>query len=528
MQKAFQFALLILFSHQVGFANRQFECSVTPIQSKIGFQKFVDQLNKDLFSRIERDSSIKLLPQSKADERLQMQALLRRDLRFPEKEAVFVTFIHPNQSTSLLTLLYKPSDRTKNTQALVQQLGSTLIRQLKASSIPSLQQNLSSDMNHNIFHIDVKDSHLKVELIGKQTEQKQKWQEKVSSIKEKHVPIAEKKQPKEHKVLLDLMDQPKPPVINPEKIEPEPPKRPAVPLHPYAKEDKTVRPEYFAKYPRLQNGGLAALILTPQLNEMELVQNQRFGFSTSTSITFENFENTIGTSTYRFDGRFQQQRLAVATRLWTKLLLSLESAFGVRDSDVQFDALHPSAAGGTTFLPANSLDYGFTDTTISLSYRAPTTSFSLRPVIKIKVPTGSEQDLLGSGHLDYSAGITANIPFDVWSWGLALHLIIPGNIGNFDPAQGDLPAANSLSLQTGFSRTLQYYGPLDLAFSYHYMQNPLRELSSMPETEEDIHNIGILLERQLKNDWTFQTQASAGLSPSAANASLSIGFDYQH
>jgi hypothetical protein len=528
MQKAFTLALFILWVHGFASANRQFECYVSPIQSKIGFQDFTQALNQNLFSIIESDASIKLLQESNSNDILKMQTLLRKDLRFPEKEAVFVTFIHPDQKTSFLTLLYKPENRRKNQQDLIQQLGKALVRQLKAESIPNLQSNLASDMNHNIFHIDVQASQLKVELIGKQTEQKYKWEEKVETLKQKRLPVAEKKQPKENKVILGMKNQSKPPVINPEKVEPEPTKRPPIPLDPFAAKNKAAHPDYLLKYPRLQNGGLAALIITPQLNEIEMKGNERFAFSTSTSVTFENFENTVGTTTYKFDGRFQQQHFSIAARLWSNMLISLDSAYGVRDSDVQFDALHPSAAGGTTFLTSNSLDYGLTDTTISLSYKAPIQSFSLRPVIKIKAPTGSETDLLGSGHLDYSAGVMANVPFKVWTWGLALHLIIPGNIGNFDPAQGDLPAANSISFQTGFARSFQYYGPLDFAISYHFMQNPLRELSSMPETEEDIHNIGILLERQLKNDWTFQTQASAGLSPSAANASISIGFDYQH
>lgn len=528
MKKAFCFVLFSLSILHCTFANRQFECYVAPVQSKIGFQKFVNSLNEELFSKIKSDASIKLLDQPKDTGLLQMQLVLRKDLRFPEKEAVFVTFTNPNQQTSLLTLLYKPQDRQQKAKRLIDQLSQTLVRQLKAESIPNLRTNLSEDMNHNIFHIDVQSNQLKVELIGKQTQQKQQWEDKVEATKEKQLPVAQKKQPKENKVLLDLMEQPKPPVIDPAKVEPEPAKAPPLPLDPFAAENKKSGPEYLVKYPRLQNGGLAALIVTPQLNELELKGNQRFGFSTYTSLTFENFENTIGTATYKFDGRFQQQRLAAAARLWSNMLLGVETAYGVRDSDVQFDALHPSAAGGTTFLPANSLDYGFTDTTLSLSYKTGIKSFSLRPVLKLKVPTGSEKDLLGSGHVDYSAGVMVNLPFKVWTWGMALHLIIPGDIGNFDPAQGDLPAANSVSFQTGFARTLDYYGPLDVAFSYHFMQNPLRELSSMPETEEDIHNIGLLLERQLKNDWTFQTQASAGLSPSAANASISIGFDYKH
>jgi len=528
MKPASLFFFIVLSLSPCLQAERQIEFKLIPVSSKTGHADFAAALQQQLSTDIHSDHQLKLLNTSTATRHFELQVILRKDLRYPDALALFLTITHPDEKISYRTLLFNPEDIQRQHDVLVSQLCYHALRHFKSETLTELSSAKQTDMTDQVYTINLDAQKLDIELLGK-TAIAPTWKQQALNSQAKQLPLAAKKQPEKGKVLLDFMQQPTPAERDPTKQEPEPPKAEPIALNPYKNPSKHAsQPHHLFKFPRLQNGGLAALVLTPQLHELENKPGQRYSFETWSAITFENFENTTGTSTYKFDGSFLQQRFQVSTLLWQHINVALDSGLGLRDSDVQFDALHPSAAGGTTFIPSNSLDGGLLDSTFTLSWRTPIKSFSLRPVLKIKLPTGSEKNLLGSGHSDLSAGLMANIPLQAWTLGLAFHLIAPGEIGNFDPNQGDLPTQGASSIQIGLGRTLDYYGPLAFSVAYQYMQNPLRKLSSMPETAEDLHYLALLFERQLKSNWSVQTQASAGMSPSSANATLSVGLNYHH
>lgn len=531
MKKTLIIAILCISFIQQAIAERQINCYLVPTTSKIGYKEFTAALHRALTSKMDHDPSFVLVPKSKSKNNFSLEAILKKDVRYPEKHSIFTTITLPNGEYIQQTHLFDPYQRESRPTALINQLVSIMVTQLKAEAKINSSPKLAADMSKNINKVQTKKIQekkepLDVELMGKKAAP-QNWKKAKEETYSNTLPIAKKKQKKESRVVMDLMNLPKPTTVDPEKYEPEPAKPKTHPLNPYLNA-KDKAPEYLFPFPRLQNGGLAALILTPQLTELETKPGEVFSFATWSSITFENFDNQIGTSVYQFKGQYLQQKISLSTLLWQNINLNLETGYGMRDADIKFDALHATAAGGTTFLPTRTLDHGITDSTISLSWRTAIQKISLRPVIKVKLPTGSEDDLLSSGDTDFSVGLSANIPLNEWTLGLAVHMIAAGDLGTFDPAQGDLPATNYVSFQTALGRRLDYHGPLDFSMAYQFMQNPLRELSTMPETEEDIHYVAFLLNKPLQNNWTIETQASFGLSPSSASSTLSLGFNYSH
>jgi len=269
--------------------------------------------------------------------------------------------------------------------------------------------------------------------------------------------------------------------------------------------------------------------MAPSLGRLETDPRDVFSVSTSFSWVREKFSGRqsplVGIN---WEGEMLRQHISVSTRLWRHLNLSLDTGYGVRNSDhVTLELNHPTALGGTTFLAKRSLDPGLLDSTLTLTLVHDMRRFLFRPFIHVKLPTGDKDSLLGSGSRDAGAG--ASIEWTQYNWHLKglLSLTSPGDLDIFASGQGSVATSSYITASLGAGKTLNLFGGERVSMSLTGQQNPLRRLSSMDDLDKEILTLAGLVEKDVNQGLTFQVELFGGLTNSSPKTGVVVGLRRQ-
>jgi hypothetical protein len=511
-------------------ASRMVNALRPNIEDQIQRPELAQSIERALFETMADDSKIVLLQAQDLGPRFLIHLKLKQDARFPDRQAIHCTFTSPGGQDRHLTITFPKQLRGRDQSWLAKQISELIATQLKAESLVELGDRLDADMHVNVVHLNPERRHLAVELIGKRhlgskADLIQEWENQSRHIAEKEQPITPKRAPEAQNEVLAFHRAPNTEAIDPDNPPVHEPPYERTPLHPFkAQMEKELQRQPSFRFPRFLVSGPAALTYTPSLGINETDPRDFFNVDVSTSFALQDYAGSSGPYTrYKWDGTLTRYHISASTRLWKKVGLILDGGFGGHDGDAKLDVAHNTAPGGTTFLPKGSLSTGVLDTSFTINYLMENKSGLFRPHFTIKFPTGDQQNLLGSGEMDFSAG--ASMEWSVQSWHIKgmLSYTKAGDLNVMDPGQAILRSSPYLYASFGLGRELNLWGHERVAMSLNYMENPLGRVSDLDDLDIDIVSFNALIEKRFSQHSDVRLEGSYGLTSSSPDASFTLG-----
>ena len=528
------FLLVSVLLGLVQAAPRVLEVTPPVVRDQLGRPDFANQIQRTLEMKIADDSGLALMRANPDEPQYRLELELHRDHRFPSREAVRVRFDLPSGESRWLTMTLLPEqlDEDSSRNWLVRKISNTTLRQLKAEAMVLLQPRLDDDLSKNIVLLNAKERRLEVELLGKSPASRTSPipPDHADKVLAKEKPVAERRQPGLTDKILNFMNSP----LNRKKdlkapLAEEPPRKltPIDPFHAQKHKARSRQPAF--PFPRSVLSGPPSLFLSPSLGRLETDPRDRFSFSTSFSFVEENFSGAQGPLvSLNWKGEVLRQHISFSTRLWRHLNISLDTGYGVRNSDgVQLELNHPSAPGGTTFLSKRNLDPGLLDSTLTLTLVHDMRSFIFRPFLHVKLPTGNKESLLSSGGRDAGAGASLEWTQNDWHLKSMFSITSPEDLDIFAPSQGSVATSGYITLSVGVGKTLNLFGGERVSMSLTGQQNPLRRLSSIDDLDKEIVTLAGLVEKDIRKGLTFQLEVFGGMTNASPKTGLLLGLRQQ-
>jgi hypothetical protein len=504
-------------------AQRYVAASLPTVEDHLQRPELARALERALRETFADDGSIAIFDVQEKGPHFDLELSLKHDVRFPEEEAIFCKFISPSGEERALTLLFSPAQlNQRGTTWLAKTGAETIANQLKAESVVSLKPRLDPDMNKNIVHLDASRRELQVDILGKSSA----WRETQNELSQKQLPTALRHQDLDSPELLTFAESPKVKVLNPNNLPEKELPYERLPLKPFkAQVESELQRQLTFPYPRFQTSGPMALLFTPSLSMVECDPRFYATFATEITATNQSFNGVGPTHSFtklNWDGPLYRQYYSLSTKLWQRLGLSLETGYGQQDAQIELEIDHPTAPGGTTFLPAGGVSGGMLDTTLTINGLWETPSMLFRPHMIIKLPTGDEKNLLGSGHADYSLGASLEGYWQDWHVKSMLSYTRPGELNIFDPGQAPIKTIGYLYAAFGMGRVLNIFGGERVAMSLNAMENPMRRATNLEDLDKVLVSFNALVEKNFTDDFRLRLEAGYGLTTSAADSTLGL------
>ena len=528
------FLLLLVLLSSGHSSPRVLEVTSPKVFDQLGRPDFANQLQRTLEVKLADDRDLALMKPNSNEAQYGLQLELQRDHRFPGREAVRVQFNLPSGEKRWLTMTLLPEqlEAPSTRNWLIRKISNTTLRQLKAEAMVLLQPRLDGDLSKNIVLLDAKEKRLEVELLGQSPSSRTSPipPDHAREVLAKEKPISSRRQSPIAKKVLNFMRSPitrkkdlKAPLPKEEKPE-------LTPINPfYAQKHKALSRQPAFPFPRSVLSGPPSLFLAPSLGRLETDPRDTFSLSTAFTWVNEDYGGSQGPLVgLRWKGEMLRQHISVSTRLWRYFNLSLDTGYGVRNSnDVRLELNHPTAPGGTTFLAQRNLDPGLLDSTLTLTMVHDMRRFIFRPFIHVKLPTGSKEALLSSGGRDAGAGLSMEWLQNNWHLKSMFSITSPEDLDIFAPTQGSVATSSYVTIALGIGKTLNLFGGERVSMSLTGQQNPLRRLSNMDDLDKEILTLAGLVEKDIQENLTFQLEVFGGLTNSSPKTGLLLGLRRQ-
>lgn len=507
------------------FGDRIVNCKKPTLQSSIHQRDFAKRLQKSVLDRMVDDPQIRTFSIPRDEAHFKIHLSLKRYDKSPNKQAIICEYTYPNNAQNYLYLTYP--DRIlqeRETSWLINQSAEKIVQQLKAEAVIEINARLN-EKEANIFHLDPNQKRLSIDII-KPSHRSLPLAKRAEKIKK---PLRRPDDSRQTDQVLGYLDHKKfntPDPKRPPKIDP--PKE-LVHINPFeAEKVKALSHRLDFPFPKFRVSGFPSMLLFPSLSWHQTHLDRKFSIETDTSWVREGFDDLHSFNQLNFDGHYLKQSISFSTLLWQRVNLSIETGMAAHDADVQLDIAHPSAGGGTTFLASKDLDLGLTDTVLSINHTITQGKMLFKPGLQFKFPTGDAPNLLGSNHSDLSVSVSAERTHNLWHSAARLAFVQAGDLGIFVETQEELKIENYITASLGFGKTLDLKRGEAISMSINYAQNPMRNISSFEDLDDEILTLGFLLEKALTNLIKVKADFSYGLSPSAPKFGLGVSFKLSH
>ena len=533
-------------------AARQANSSIPVVIDQIERPDLAKALTRALQESFASDDEIAIFNANEKEPHFSIEVKLQHDVRHPDREAMFCRFVSPSGEERSLTLLYAPEDLHQRGIAWIARSGAeSICRQLKAEAVVNIAPRLDNDISKNIRTLDfsrreIQDElssppesnskrvlekpaqeeplrELQVETIGKSKD----WSELQKDLSHKKLPVSSRYQNLDSPELLSFAESVPVQTVDPKNppLKEIPYER--LPIQPFkAQVASELERQLTFPYPRFETGGPTALLLTPSLGMPDSDPRFYGTVGTSASVSSQDFSGRGSSHTYNsltWSGPLYREYFSASTKLWQRLGLGLESGYGQQDAKIQMEVDHPTAAGGTTFLPSGSVGGGMLDTKLFINGLWETPTMLFRPHMTVKLPTGDQENLLGSGEVDYSLGVSLEGYWYNWHTKGMLSYTRPGDLDIFDPRQAPLKTTPYAYVGLGLGRELNAFGGERVSMSINAMENPLREATNMEDLDDLLVSFNLLVEKSFTDSFTLRLEGGYGLTSSAADTSLGLG-----
>lgn len=505
------------------------------VEDQIRRPLLAKSLEKALVETMADDSKIVLVQESDINPRFNVHLKLKRDDRFPDKEAIQCRFQNPGGQDRFLTLTFPKNLQDRDRRWISKKAAETISAQLKSESLVERNARLSPDMSLNIVHLNPKHRHLDIELMGKRHTGKalpdlvEPWQEQEKNIAQRSEPTVQRRSNPNQDTVLSFHRSPPAETIDPDNppLVEKPYER--APIHPFkAQLSRELARQPNFKFPRFLTSGPVSLIYTPNLGLTETDPREHFNAEISTSYTMEHYRSASndGLTKIRWEGDLLRYHLTLSTRLWNKFGITLDTGMGTHKSDIQLEAAHPTAPGGSTFLNGGALGLGMLDTTVTVNYLMENGFGLFRPHVTYKFPTGSTSNMLGSGQGDASAG--ASLEWSVNDWHLKglMAYTVPGELDIFNQRQTPLKTNGYLYAGFGFGRYLNVWGGERVAMSLNFMENPMGRATDLDDLDQELVTLQGLVEKAFTPQLDLRLEASYGFSQSSPDGSILAALNF--
>ena len=532
-------------------AVRQANSALPVVLDQIQRPELAQALTRALQESFASDDEIVVFNPQEKEPHFKIEVQLQHDVRYPDCEAMYCRFTSPQGEERTLTLLYSPEALNQRGISWLAKSGAeSICRQLKAEAVVNLAPRLDRDISKNIIRLDVSRREILVEKTGlgkdKPETQREKtglgkdrrelqvetvgvhkdWSELQDDLSNTKLPISSRHQNLDAPELLSFGQAPPVGVVDPKNPPAKEIPYERLPIQPFkAQVASELERQLTFPYPRFETGGPVALLLTPSLGMPDSDPRFYGTVGTSTSVTSQDFYGRGSGHSFNqltWNGPLYREVFSVATKLWERLGIGMESGFGQQDAQIEMEIDHPTAPGGTTFLPSGTLDGGMLDTKLFINGLWETPTMLYRPHLVVKVPTGDQNNLLGSGHIDYSLGASLEGYWYNWHVKSMLSYTRPGDLDIFDPRQAPLKTTPYAYVGLGLGRELNAFGGERVSMSLNAMENPLREATNMNDLDKLLVSISGLVEKSFTDSLTLRLEGAYGLTASAADTSLAL------
>jgi hypothetical protein len=261
--------------------------------------------------------------------------------------------------------------------------------------------------------------------------------------------------------------------------------------------------------------------MTPMLQLPEAAAGKRFELSFATTQTHATLNDTGGAFTkLAWNGTTTKQTVTVASRLWNRFHLSIESGYGGHKGDIEFEVDQGAARGGTTFLMSGSSDAGMLDTQINLHTVIESGRFLIRPHLRLKLPTGDQEQLLSNGGIDAGFGTSFETLFKGWNINTQISYIQPADLDFFDAGQTSLASKNYVYMGLGLGHQL-WDENTRVAFALNWMSHPLQGTTDLSTLDQPLSTLAM----QVGQNFSYghaSVDVSSGITASSPRISVGL------
>jgi hypothetical protein len=500
------------------------------IEDRLGRKKLSEAIEKSTLKAL-LDCEQILIAADRSKESFKMDLILKKDVRFPDKETLRCTLDSNKMTSKTLSINFRPEliERYGPTW-LAERLAKQLIEKLLQYAANTKDHGLSSDLSKNISDLGTPTSQprpaLDIDVLSNRTQMdKELSLQKIGLMRNKKLPVAQRRQQKAPTILYSFGQTPRAKVTAFKRIAKEDIPYQRLPLNPYHREkSSTLKNTPTNHYPSFQTGGPLATFLTPSLQLPEVPRESDVQVSTSTTISYYHFHDQAGHfSDLRWEGYTTKQTITVASRFWDKLHLSLLAGYGGHSGDFNFESDLDSAKGGSTFLRNGQTGSGLLDTQLNMHTIIESGKFLIRPHLSIKSPTADEKHALGNGGVDTGFGISFETLKKAWSLKSQITYTQPADLDIFEAGQKPLPAKNYVYLGIGAARKL-WSEDVHLAFAVNWMSNPLSGSTELKPLQQALSSVAVQIGQNLRHGH-LSIEASRGITLSSISNSYGLNFN---
>lgn len=469
-----------------------------------------------------------IISDKKSNDHIHIDLTLEKDIRFPDRETLRCYIDSEKRTNKTISINFKPDLVEKHSaDGCAQRLVKVLIEKLIHYVKNSTSEVFSSDLSDNITDLsngDVSPYHqLEVDVVSSRRRiEQQLTLKKVDLIRNKTLPIADRRQEQAQNAVYSFGQTPRARVTPAKKVAEEDIPYRRLPLDPYKNINaKVVGRRPSITYPNFQTGGPIGTFLTPSLQLPEAQSAGHFEISTTTTFVQYHFQDQAGSfSNLNWGGSTTKQTITLASRLWNRLHISILSGVGGHSGEFNLEADLAHAKGGTTFLRHGSTERGLLDTQLNLHTVVEYGRFVARPHLSIKFPTADPQQSLGNGGIDTGFGLSLEAENYDWTIKGQITYTQPADLDIFEHGQEALPAKNYIYLGLGAGRQL-WSEHAQIAFAVHWMSNPLSGSTELDPLQQAASSAAIQMSHNIRSS-QVSVEASRGITSSSIKNSFGV------